>query len=311
MITLWGHGNCAGIPRLSSYDEAMTHYKNVVPIRGRKEEVKPLGRNRRFTWYRIVEQTIANQGENSEYKVYTCQLYGQDVVSYFPNGDIKLSVTSWNNITLGAFMNFVLGGVGNIVSESGKWFFQNNRKQLFRFNNNMVLRKGEDGLFTPTEVVADRVHKINRKAINALRKKYKVVIDYGKTMLALDHKIGKLDQLQLRKNGITSNRFVPYHNWESKDSYSSRAKWFELANKQIESGDLELLYDLAQYVAMASGRYSYRDDTYSCEPEWYVNYLDDMIKHQYAEEVFTVEELPIGQASADRNKRYVTVRKIY
>lgn len=311
MITLWGHGNCAGIPRLSSYTEAMTHYNTVVPIRGRKEEVKPLGKNRRFTWYRIVEQTIANQGENSEYKVYTCQLYGQDVVSYFPNGDIKLSVTSWNNITLGAFMNFVLGGVGNIVSESGKWFFQNNRKQLFRFNNNMVLRKGEDGLFMPTEIVADRVHKINRKAINALRKKYKVVIDYGKTMLAIDNNTSKIDQLALRKHGISSNRFVPYHNWESKDSYSSRARWFELANEQIESGDLELLYDLAQYVAIASGRYSYRDDIYYCEPQAYVNYLDDMIKHHYAEEVFTVEELPIGEASADRNKRYVTVRKIY
>ena len=86
MITLWGHGNCAGIPKLHSYDDAKKHYEQVVPIRGRTEQVKPLGRNRRFTWYRIVEHTVANQAENIEYKYYACQLYGSDTVSFYLMG---------------------------------------------------------------------------------------------------------------------------------------------------------------------------------------------------------------------------------
>jgi len=308
---LWGHGNCAGIPRLSSYDDAKKHYENVVPIRGRQEQVKPLGKNRRFTWYRIAEQTIANQGENSEYKVYSCQLYGKDTVSFFPNGNIHIQTTGWRDITTGGFVNSVLNGIGNIVSVSGKWFFRNAQGKMFKFNTSMTLKVNEIGFYVPTEIVADKIHRVNRKAMNAMRKKYKVVIDYGKTMLSIDNTVTKLEVLELRKNGMASNRFLPYNNWESKDSLASRAKWFELAVKQQESGDLELLYELAQYVAMASGSYSYRNDKYTCEPQAYEQYIEEMIKFQYADELFTVEELPIGDACADRNKKYFQVRSVH
>lgn len=307
-LILWGHGNCAGIPRLHSYDEAKKHYENVVPIRGRSEQVKPLGKNRRFTWYRINEKTIANQSENSEYKVYTCQLYGKDTVSFFPNGDIQLSVNGWRSITTGAFLNSVICGIGNIISESGKWYFKNAKGQSFKFNSEMCLRKNDEGFFEPTEVVADVVHKVNRKAMNAIRKKYIHVIDYGKTMLAIDPKLDKITQLEMSKNGLASNRFLPYHHWQSKDTDQARKKWFALAEKQRESGDLDLLYDLARYVAMAAGRYSYREDTYSCEPTAFVNYVDEMMKYEYAEDLFVHEVLPIGVISADRNKKYFNIR---
>ena len=311
MITLWGHGNCGLIPRLHSYDDAKKHYEQVVPIRGRKQLVKPLGKNRRFTWYRIVEQTVANQSENSEYKYYACQLFDRDTVSFYPNGDIHINTSGWRDVNTGAFINCVLNGLGNMVSESGKWFFQNSKGQLFKFEKDMVIRKNEEGIYMPTVMIADKVHRVNRKAINAIRKKYKGIVDYGKTMLSLDPKLTKMERMELTKNGITANRFVPYNHWESQDSALSRARWFELADKQSESGDLELLYDLAQYVATAAGHYSYRDDRYSCQPDWYENYIDEMIKYQFADEVFTTEELPIGQASADRNKKYFYIRSIH
>ena len=114
MITLWGHGNCGLIPRLHSYDDAKKHYEQVVPIRGRKQLVKPLGKNRRFTWYRIVEQTVANQSENSEYKYYACQLFERDTVSFYPNGDIHINTSGWRDVNTGSFINCVLSGLGKI-----------------------------------------------------------------------------------------------------------------------------------------------------------------------------------------------------
>lgn len=307
-MILWGHGNRASIPPLHTYEDAKAHFEKVVPIRGRGEQVKPLGKNRRYTWYRIAEKIVANQFENSEYRVYTCQLFGKDTVSFFPNGDIHINTDGWRSITTGSFINCILtSGVGNIQSESGKWYFTNHIGESFRFINNMILRK-EDGWYKPTEVVPDVVHRINRKAMNSIRNKYRHVIDYGKSMLAIDPKLTKVSAMELSKNGISSNRFLPYHYWQSKDTDQSRAKWFELASKQRESGDLELLYDLARYVAMSAGRYSYRDDTYSCEPTAFAGYVDEMMKFEFKDEIFNKEVLPIGEVSADRNKKYFNVR---
>lgn len=308
MITLWGHGNCAGIPRLHSYDDAKKHYENVVPIRGRQKETKPLGKNRRYVWYTIGQNTIANQAENSEYKTYSCKLYDKDTVVFFPNGDIQIDTTGWRDITTGSFINCVINGLGNIVSESGKWYFRNDKNKYFRFNTNMRIRKNAEGSYEPTEIVPDVVHRVNRKTMNAIRKKYKHVIDYGRNMLAIDPKLTKITQLEMTKNGLPSNRFLPYHYWQSKDTNESRAKWFELADKQRESGDLELLYDLARYVAMSAGRYSYREDTYTCEPYSYANYIDEMMKYEYTDDIFIKDVLPIGEVSADRNKKYFNVR---
>lgn len=308
MITLWGHGNCAGIPRLHSYDDAKKHYEAVVPIRGRQKETKPLGKNRRFIWYTIATNTIANQSENTEYKTYSCKLYDKDTVVFFPNGDIQIETSGWRDITTGMFINCVLNGLGNIVSESGKWYFRNDKNQYFRFNTNMRIRKNAEGSYEPTEIIADVVHRVNRKTMNSLRKKYKDIIDYGRNMLAIDPKLTKVSQLEMSKNGLASNRFLPYHHWQSKDTDQSRTRWFELADKQRGSGDLELLYDLARYVAMSAGRYSYREDTYSCEPNSFANYVDEMIKYQFTDDVFIKDVLPIGEVSADRNKKYFNVR---
>lgn len=307
-LTLWGHGNCARIPALASYEEAKEHYQKVVPIRGRNPEVRPLGRERRFTWYEIRENTIANQSEGTEYKTYACNLYGKDMVEFFPNGDIVINTMSWYSITTGAFINFCIGKLGHIVSESGKWYFENKTGQSFRLRESLRLRKDEHGFYVPTEIEEDRVYRVNRKAINAIRKKYRPLLDYGKTMLGMDNKITKVEDLERAKHGFHVNSgtgtFIPYYSWNASKVNEDRNKWFSLADKQAESGDLELLYDLVRVVASSAGRYSYHTSTYSCEPRWFEDKVNEMIKYQFRDEVFHVEALPYGERSADRNKKY-------
>ena len=304
MNILWGHGNCGGIPRLHSYDEAKAHFEKVVPLRGRTPTLKPLGKNRRFTWYEIRENTIANQAENKEYKTYACNLYGRDTVTFFPNGDIVINTTGWRDVTTGMFINCVLNGLGNIVSESGKWFFKNHKHQAFRFITEMHLTKNEEGAYVPTEIVHDEAHRLNRKAMNAIRKKYLPIIEYGKTMLSLSPTIEKMEQMVMSKLGIQGGRCLPHGTWESKDVATNRARWFALADKYLESGDLDLLYDIASYVAFCAGHYSYRNDSYSCNPESYVRAIDEMIKFNFRDELFITEKLPVGVSCADRNKKY-------
>lgn len=309
MMILWGHGNRASIPPLHTYEDAKAHFEKVVPIRGRGEQVKPLGKNRRYTWYRIAENTVANQSENSEYRTYSCKLYDKDTVTFYPNGDIHIDTSGWRDITTGAFINSVLNGIGNLMSESGKWYFRNKEGKIFRFNREMRLVKqaGSEFVYIPDNPVCDINHKLDRKAVNAIRKKYKDIIDYGKTMLSISPKFEKLSMQDYAKFKLGGGRFVPHGAWESKDSKICRARWFELADEQIESGDLELLYALAHYVAHGAGVYNYRNDEYTCEPRTYVSYLNEMIKHQFRDELFITETLPLGEFCLDRNKKYFAV----
>lgn len=305
-LTLWGHGNCARIPALASYDEAKEHYQKVVPIRGRNPEVRPLGKERRFTWYEIRENTIANQAEGTEYKTYACNLYDRDLVEFFPNGDVVINTRSWYSITTGAFINFCIAKLGTIVSESGKWYFENKAGQSFRLRGSMRIRMDEHGIFVPTVIEEDKVHRVNRKSMNAVRKKYRPLLDYGKTMLGMDTKITQVEDLERTKHGFHANNgtFLPYYSWNASKVNEDRARWFELANKQQESGDLELLYDLVRVVASTAGRYSYHTSTYSCEPQWFEDKVNEMIKYQFRDEVFVSEPLPYGERCADRNKKY-------
>ena len=305
-LTLWGHGNCARIPSLASYDEAKEHYQKVVPIRGRNPELKPLGRERRFTWYEIRENTIANQSEGTEYKTYACNLSGMDMVEFFPNGDVVSNTRSWYSITTGAFINFCIGKLGSIVSESGKWYFENKAGESFRLRETMRIRKNDGGFYVPTEIVEDKVYRINRRAMNAIRKKYRPLLDYGKTMLGMDNKITKVEEMDRTKYGFHPHNgtFVGYYGWNSARANEDRAKWFYLANKQQESGDLELLYDLVRHVASSAGRYNYNTSSYHCEPQWFADKVDEMMKYEFRDEVFHAEALPYGERSADRNKKY-------
>lgn len=306
-LTLWGHGNCAQIPRLSTYREAKEWYEKVIPIRGRTVELKPLGRKRRFTQYEITKETVAIQSENREYDIYSCVMFGREMVQFFPNGDIGINGHKWYSITTGAFLNSVLWEVGSIISESGKWYFQNKQGKSFRFKDGMRIRMGDDGLYVPTEVVEDKVFRIDRKRMNAIRKRYSPIIQYGKTMLAIDGNVGKLEDLELAKNGLSTSRMVPYYAWQSEETKASRAKWFELADKQMESGNLDLLYDLVRCVASVSGRYSYKENTYLGDPVSFGNYMDEMFKYQFKHEVFKEELVPYGESQADRNKKYFAV----
>jgi hypothetical protein len=304
-LVLWGHGNCARIPRLTSYEDAKAHYEKVVPLRGRNPELKPLGSVRRFTWYEIRENIIANQAENMEYKTYACNLYGKDVVEYFPNGDIVLDTNGWSSsITTGAFINFCIGDVGSIISESGKWYFVNNAQQSFLFKRTMRIRKDAEGFYEPTEITEDKVYRVNRKAMNAIRNKYRPILDYGKTMLNIDNKVVCLAELEIAKLGLEDTAFVPYYSWQAQNVKGNRAKWFALADKQLQSGDLNLLYDLVRCVAVKAGNYHYQDSSYTCYPFRFTELLEEMMKFEFRDEVFIAESLPYGERSADRNKRY-------
>ena len=119
----WGYGNCAGIKPINNYEQAKEKYESTAWIRGRKEDVRPLGSNRRYTWYRIVKDTIAEQFKGTEYNIDAAELYGSKCVTFFPNGKVDIQTYCWRSPTTMAFINYTCREFGYIVSKGGKWYW--------------------------------------------------------------------------------------------------------------------------------------------------------------------------------------------
>ena len=66
---------------LNSYEHYEKQWKQIKPIRGRTEVIKPIGQRRR-TW-----ETIEKRDDD----VYACHLYQTDVVKYYPDGSISIT----------------------------------------------------------------------------------------------------------------------------------------------------------------------------------------------------------------------------
>ena len=299
-----GHGNCPRIRPISTYDMAKSKFEATKPIRGRTPEIRPLGDERRYTWYQIRKNTIANQGDNTQYDTYACVLYDTDCVEFYPNGDITLRTGGWSTFTTGAMINFVLWHMGKIVSEGGKWYFVNKRGESFRWEGRELrLKRDGEHLVPKDKPVQEYKRVVSRKAMNAMRKKYRPIIEYGKNMLAIEPTFDRLD-LEDAKLGVKSLNLLPSYNWIAPNVGENRSKIFQLMDEQIQSGDLELLYDIARYVATSAGRFSYRISKFVCYPQQFAKTFDELLKHEFKDEVFISEPVDIGVMFDDRNKKY-------
>jgi hypothetical protein len=207
------------------------------------------------------------------------------------------------------FLTFSLKAFGFIVSKRGKWYFQNNKNENFLMpNGEILLRKGEDGFYRPKEQATEKRYRLNRKAINAIRKKYKSFIDYGRNVLSIDPTVTRLEVAEA-SHGLSfqDTHIVPYYSWSDQTTDAeNRTKLFNALDVFNQSGDLQLAYELFTYIAHAAGGFSYREQKLICEPKQFVNKIDEVIKYHFSEEIFTEEEVVAGVIFHDNNIKYVS-----
>lgn len=302
--------NSAGIPALSNYDEVQEHYKSVAHIRGRTPDVRPLGRNRRYDHVTInqLDRSILSDDEplGKLVRTYSYRLYQTDCVEWFPDGKINVKHGDWNSPTTMQLLTFSLAKFGHIDSVRGKWYFVNKQGRNFLIGKGITLVKEGDGYVAETVVVEKR-YKANRKALNTLRKKYKSFIDYGKTALSLDPNVTRLEVAEAGHGLSFKNvQLTPSYNWHGKQDadIENRTKLFQALDKVNESGDLTLMYELMTYVACNAGAYNYRNQGVVCSPQQFTKFFDDVLKYQYANDVFTAIDVAQDEMFHDENKKY-------
>jgi hypothetical protein len=283
----------------------------VSPIRGRNPEIKPLGKNRRFTWFTIKEKhTVLPESDDplgSFDIAYVLTCWNSDMVTFHSNGDIVLKDTNWHSPTTMGFLTFSLQSFGAIISKRGKWYFQNKKGESFLFHNEMTLRQSEDGFYRPKAQLVEKRYRLSRKAMNSIRKKYKGFIEYGKNALSIEPTVTRLEVAEAGHGlSFQDTHLVPYYSWNNPNTDNdNRTKLFQALDSFNQSGDLAMAYALLCYVAQAAGRYSYQRQTITCEPTWFVNKMTEVMKYHFAKELFVEETVDSGVVFYDDNSKYV------
>lgn len=316
--------NSARLPALINYDNAKAHYENAVPIRGRYPEERPLGKNRRYSWMQIHKRVRSIEEEGNPVgkfiTTYACQLYQTDCVEFFPDESVVLRVNNWRGPTTMMFMNYTLENFGQIESASGKWYFVNKGGEAFlmptRRDTELRIHFVDGHGFRPVNLKPEYKYKVRRKEMNKLRKYYSDFIEYAKTMLLADGKIGGSDERHklLEKYGLATSRFTGndiYTRWDSNGERhislqiaDERNKLMKLVNIAMDTDNLEMKYDLMRLIGSEYAWYSYKASYYTSDPARFVRGFEEIIKYQHRDVVFEAVEQPIGVPFEDRNEKY-------
>jgi len=316
--------NSARIKPIANYEEAKHRFDTVVPIRGRLEDVRPLGEKRRFSWYHIKKSLISVEHPNEPLGVYeyaySCNISERKIIEFFSNGDIGLYFNYWKGPTLFGFVTYTLAtDIGRIESCQGKWYFINTKGEGYPFVGNMILTKVED-IFRPKGVQPEKKYALNRKVMNALRKRYSFFTDYGKTCLSMNPKVQRIKEPVAIKNvpdafvklGLNFERLelLPYK-YSNHDNDGSKLGRLGLLGGLAyfeKHQDLELLYELMIYVATYSGRWIWSNNNeVHCDPDDFVGTFEEVLKYQYKDSLFVSAEQPVGSIFNDKNKKYFNI----
>jgi hypothetical protein len=176
-----GYRTVQHVPLTRTYEEALKVFENSKPIKGRANEIRPLGQRRDADTY-----WVRKDGDKVQY-----MLYKTPVVTFAPDG-VVVWTNGWSSVSTHQFINQVLdigasGSGGKTLLHIGK------EKFVLPGSDHVVLKWEGDGqagnwsvLYRPQLTGL----RINRKAANNVRARYKLFDDYFKGFLKLRNNDG-------------------------------------------------------------------------------------------------------------------------
>jgi hypothetical protein len=175
---MYGSHRNSGIHSLANYNEAFHKWESTKPIRGRAEDVRPLGNRRQADQYKI--EVLPEGG-------VACILYRTPVVTFLGNGDVLIKHDGWNSQSTCHFIDEVLWEVrSRIYANNLLISLKDKPSEEFTIpEGGLFLRRNEQGGFTATNVKAHVVHTIDRKGANNVRARYADFTNYLSRMCRL------------------------------------------------------------------------------------------------------------------------------
>jgi hypothetical protein len=304
-FNMWGYGNSAILKPITTYAGAKERFTNTVPIRGRAKECRPLGKNRRYTGYTIAKNMrVVEDGYVGQWlPTYSAQVYGKDVVEWYPDGTLALRIGRWHGTVVQSVVNYTLtSGVGTIQSYNGKWYFHsgNGNAYFIPQNKDQVLLINTENSAVENPIQEYR-RRVKRKAMNEVRKRYSSFIEYGGSMLKITQDAFKYIEEEVTEVMGSSDRHqLAWSRWaDVKEVATSRSKFLKKVEEFELSGNLNLAYNLVSVMIKSINYWAH-----SCTSEQFKKSFDEVLKYQFKDEVFESEPVEIGKAFYDRNAKY-------
>lgn len=281
----------SGIHRLRDYKHAKEWYEATPPIRGtgRNAGMKPLGHRNR-THFQILKGT---EGE------IKCRLYDTDVVTFYPDGTIKIINDNYTTQTTANFIVDVLGISAAVrdhdivISIHGK---------SYRLGDGITMVRDEQNLLKVLQVAKAYTHTVDRKVMKQLRAGIKDFMSYLNGSIKVrdggtfspEEKEELVEYLGMGEYafGLT---YVPTWRHGIEDARAKLTKFFDL----IKSGDMENWYRascwlaFSQYSWLSGARLGIKDAQYQMDRFLMAANPEALVK----------QEVPEGTVVRDRYRK--------
>lgn len=311
----WGHGNynCHKLPKIYSYARAEELYNGIEPVRG-SNNLRPLGK-RRTTHMEIVKDVERDADGGVVANYYGARLYRTDCVKFMePQEDgvevIKVRMDTYETPTTAAFIRYVLP-LGGVELQQGSIRIQGHKIPK---NGELTITKPKDAGWGKAVIEGgerEYVHKINRKAANAVRKRYKPLLDWVRGTLSL--KEGLFSEEDFNDIGLGQRKFFGglfgglfgANFYANNPAYQQRREQFmNWINAADDDPHKYEKYMVALHIVaheFGSFDYNHRMKRLSMKR------VEEALLRVHANEVLDRRELALGEVKRDPYKSWVAV----
>jgi hypothetical protein len=286
---------------LRDYAQAVAHAAKIKPLRGDAKARKPYGDRRHGrTFY------ITDEGPNG----VAVTLYSTVIVRFMPDGTIRVDGTYRSQTTRKALWE-VLGSWASLINNK-IWIATNKGREPLLTDKPTPMFRAFDGglgLVEPNPVI---IHRIDRKAMNAVWRRYAAFRDYLNVTLSLGGEKG-YSQAHVAAVLGTKPTLVPRKSIATIGNPHTRVPALHLVQMMRPEADPEVWAKAAMELLLVRNSYyalhfdnapsSTKHITYT-DAAYVMENLRDVLRHAYRDEVFKEVEAPAGEIVRDRYGSY-------
>lgn len=163
-----------------THAEFKNWWHETKPIRGRAEDVRPIGERRR-DWERIVRVHLP---DNPSEDAYAARLYRTNVVTYYPDGLVELECDQWATPTTAEFIQRY-SPVSCVKRAKRLWVtLGGGIKVPIPLNGPLKIREGENGWYAINAETIKR-NAVDRTKMKEARAKIRPFMLWAKTFLGM------------------------------------------------------------------------------------------------------------------------------
>ena len=298
-----GYKTIDHVKRCFTYADAKYVHDKTTPIRGRSPDLRPLGQRRDAEVY-----SVRMSGANVEFV-----LYKTPVVTYLPDGDVVIKTDGWNSMSTHQFIEQVLGvkcygARRNTVMEARSAEGDVHKYIIPKDKGITMIHAGGNWRITQFNTIYE--YRLNRKAANAVRKKYADFLRYVKGMVNLRSEMVEPKRWARRQKPyavitVTGNeiRGSTLHVGALARGFMELIRLDQPEETRHENHNAALAM-----VLRHCNQNQYGQDTAKAPADEVLGLIDELLLRAHAQEVLVWTELKVGQVPSGKYRGWMPER---